>query len=148
MNGFSAHPGERFCFDTELFYDGENNEHYMVAPSLRGQLSQETFPVRISAAMNRNGDLFLWLVKLPKDNDRGNRWNDSALAAFELALAKWVRLASNMQAGCYEVYVATGINIEPEWPELSFKEMLKLCFKDRYIDSLDHPLLKKLRGEV
>ena len=31
---------------------------------------------------------------------------------------------------------------------MSFREMLKLCFEDRFIDSLEHPILKQLRGEV
>ena len=142
------HTDKRYTFDTVLIFDAENNEYYTVVPFLRGQLSQETVQVRISVAMNRNGDLFLWLVKLPKEDDRSNRWNDSALAAFEHALAKWVRVVSNIRTGCYDVYEAAGINIEPEWPDLTFQEILKLCFKDRHIDSLDHPFLMKLRGEA
>jgi hypothetical protein len=37
---------------------------------------------------------------------------------------------------------------EPNWPELPFKELLRVAFKDKYINSLDHPILRKLRGEV
>jgi hypothetical protein len=36
----------------------------------------------------------------------------------------------------------------PTWPELSFGELLKIAFKSRYIDTLDHPVLLKLRGET
>jgi hypothetical protein len=27
-------------------------------------------------------------------------------------------------------------------------EILRIAFKDRYIDSMDHPVLRKLRGEL
>ena len=53
-----------------------------------------------------------------------------------------------MADGKYDVFEASGSIPDPEWPELPFREMLKLCFKDRYIDSLDHPVLQSLRGEV
>ena len=33
-------------------------------------------------------------------------------------------------------------------PEESLGELLKIAFKSRYIDSFDHPVLKRLRGEV
>jgi hypothetical protein len=36
----------------------------------------------------------------------------------------------------------------PEWPDhLPFREMLKIAFRDRIVDGLDHPVLKRLRGE-
>ena len=37
---------------------------------------------------------------------------------------------------------------EPEWPELSLRELLRIAFKDKMIDDLGHPVLRKLRGEV
>ena len=30
----------------------------------------------------------------------------------------------------------------------SFQEMLKIGFEGRFIESMDHPILKQLRGEV
>jgi hypothetical protein len=53
-----------------------------------------------------------------------------------------------MSLGAYEVFEATGELPEPQWPELPFSQILQIAFKDKYIDSLDHPVLRKLRGEV
>ena len=53
-----------------------------------------------------------------------------------------------MSLGAYEIYVATGITAEPEFPDLPMKEILRIAFKGKYIDSIDHPVLRKLRGEV
>jgi len=33
------------------------------------------------------------------------------------------------------------------WPTESLKELLKIGFRDRLIDTVDHPVLKRLRGE-
>ena len=48
----------------------------------------------------------------------------------------------------YELFEATGNFPEPEWPEVEFSEILRVAFRERYIDSIDHPLVKRLRGEA
>jgi hypothetical protein len=53
-----------------------------------------------------------------------------------------------MGAGYYDVHVATGNLSDPEWPDLSFAEILRFAFKSRFIESLDHPSSSALRGEV
>jgi hypothetical protein len=35
---------------------------------------------------------------------------------------------------------------EPEFPELTLNELLRIAFKDRIVDKLDHPVIRKLRG--
>ena len=141
--------GGEWQLDALILEDKENgNDYYIVAPALHEHLVQEGFPVRLTLAVTRNGNPFLWLLKLPGADGRSNRWNDSALVAAQLAETKWVRVVSNMGAGCYEVHAAESLNVEPQWPDLSFKEILRLCFRDRFIDSLDHPFLKRLRGEM
>ena len=97
---------------------------------------------------SKQGDLFLWPVKLPGVDGKTNDWNESALAAAQLAETRWVRMAANMQAGCYDVFEASGDLAEPQWPGLSFEEIVRLAFKDRQIQGLDHPVLRALRGEA
>jgi hypothetical protein len=53
-----------------------------------------------------------------------------------------------MSLGGYEVFRASGQLAAPEWPELPFRQLLSIAFKGRFIDTLDHPVLRKLRGEV
>ncbi len=52
-----------------------------------------------------------------------------------------------MSSGAYDVWQTEGPLPEPQWPETSFKDSLRTAFKDRLIDTLDHPVLKRLRGE-
>jgi hypothetical protein len=41
---------------------------------------------------------------------------------------------------------AQSIMSEPEWPDVSFQEIIRLAFRDRLITSLNHPVIKRLRG--
>jgi hypothetical protein len=41
---------------------------------------------------------------------------------------------------------AQGTIAEPVWPEHSFQQLVKIAFRDRIVDRVDHPLIKKLRG--
>jgi hypothetical protein len=34
------------------------------------------------------------------------------------------------------------------WPDITFSRMLELGFRGKVIDTLDHPVLRKLRGEA
>jgi hypothetical protein len=46
------------------------------------------------------------------------------------------------------MYVAESTMSEPVWPEATYQELIKLAFRDRLISSLDHPVIKRLRGLV
>ena len=134
--------------NTLLFEDKVRGEIYVVGQSLREHLRAEAYPACLFTAITRQNDVFLLPVKLPAYDGKTNSWNESALAAVQLAVSKWVRIASNMSAGMYDVDEALGDLGAPVWPELSFRDILKLCFKDRLIESLDHPVLRSLRGEI
>jgi hypothetical protein len=128
----------------------EDRETYLVAPALWPELASEsTFgPRALFAAMNRQAVLFVWPVRLPGPDGKIDDWNRSALEAASLAERRWVRVASNMALGAYDVFEAAADWPEPDWPGLSLSEILRVAFKGRVIDSLDHPTLKRLRGEA
>ena len=139
-------PGEDWRLETGVFEDKVNREVYLVRRDLWAELAGEVYPVCLFLAVNRQGDVFLWPVKLPGTDGRSNTWNESALAAAGLAEKRWVRVASNIGAGMYDTFEAQGELSEPEWPELSFREVLELCFKGRFIQDVDHPAIRALRG--
>jgi len=70
------------------------------------------------------------------------------MEAATLAAGKWVRVQANMSLGAYDVYEAAGQWAAPDWPDMPFQQLLKIAFKDRFISGLDHPILKRLRGEA
>ena len=142
-----VHPDEAFRLDTALCEDKVNREAYLVAPSLWAELPDFIIPVRLCAAVNRHGTPFLWPAKLP-DKDRPMAWHETMLEAQEIAVRSWVRVQADMSAGSYAVFEATGNLPDPEWPELSFQEMLRLAFKSRFVDSMHHPFVQDLLGNV
>src|SRR5262245_41257611 len=145
-----AHPDAAYRLQTCVLELKEERETYLVAPVLWPELAAEaTFSPRLlCTAVSRQGVLFLWPIRLPGADGKLDSWSQSALEAAQLAQSQWVRVTANMSLGAYDVYQAAAALGEPAWPEQPFAELLKVGFKDRYIDGLDHPVLRRLRGEV
>ena len=126
----------------------EDREVYLVTPNMAQELPGEFTAATLFTAINRQGVLILWPVKLPGPDGKHNEWHRSAAEAAELAMKRWLRLTANMSLGAYEVFEATGDLLEPEWPKIPFTEILKIAFRDRIVDRADHPLVQRLRGQV
>ena len=58
-----------------------------------------------------------------------------------------VRVSANMSLGAYDIYKALGNLSDPEWPDESMDEIVRIAFRNSFIDSYDHPVLRRLRGE-
>jgi hypothetical protein len=143
-----VHPDQAYRLETAVLELKEERETYLVEPSLWPELPSELTPKVLFTTMNRQGVLTLWPVRMPGEDGRLDEWNTSALEAAEMARERWVRVVANMGLGAYEVYEATGNLPEPSWPELGFPEILKVAFKGRYIADFDHPVIRRLRGEL
>lgn len=143
-----VHPDESYRLETAILRDEVQREDYLVASALWRNLAAEIKPVRLAAAITRHGNVFLWPAILPAPDGRSNRWHESMLEAQSHATRYWVRVQADMSIGEYSLFEATGNFPEPEWPDLTFKQMLKLAFRTRMIDSMDHAILRSLRGEA
>jgi hypothetical protein len=146
---FRVHPEKDWRLENCLLFElKEERETYLVEPNLWGQLPGEFIPKVIYTVINRQSVLMLWPISLPGEDGRHNEWHRSALEAAEMAQKQWIRVVANMSLGAYEVYQAVADIPEPEWPETTFQEILRVAFKDRFIRSLDHPVVRRLRGEI
>ena len=147
-----VHPSELYRLETAIveLKGNRGNETYLVAPNLWSSLATEsTFkPKLLATAINKQGTVFLWEANLLRPDGRADEWARTGLEAVNLAINGWVRVCANMDAGCYDVLQASGQLSDPEWPDNTFRELLHVAFKDRFIDSPDHPVLRKLRGEM
>ena len=125
----------------------DDREIYLVPPNLARELGNEVKPYALYTCINRQGVVRLWPVRVPEADVRVSEWHRSAAEAAQVAMAHWVRVKANMSLGAYEMHVANSITTEPQWPELTFNELLRIAFRDgRLIDQLDHPVIKRLRG--
>lgn len=123
-------------------------DSYLVLPELLAvpEIQREASPRIIVTGIDRANEVFLWPLKLPSGSGQGDSWSQSCLEAAMIAETSWIRLQANMSIGMYMVLQAESILPEPSWPELNFPQLLKLGFKDRLIDSIDHEVIQKLRG--
>lgn len=143
-----THPDPAYRIETCVLELKEDREVYLVDPALWSELAGEsTFgPRALFTTTNVQGVVFLWPVRLPGTDGKIDDWNRSAIEAASLASGKWCRVSANMSLGAYDV-VTSELTKVPTWPDVPLSQLLRVGFKGKVIDSLDHPVLKKLRGE-
>ena len=140
-----VHPDPEYRVEVALL-DYERDT-YLLVPQLCAELTEsEYYLAIIHVAINRQKVVFLWPVKLPGADGRQMEWHTSAAEAAENARDRWVRVAANMSLGAYEVFEAVADYGDPEWPTQSFRELLKIAFKNRLIENTEHLIIQKLRG--
>jgi hypothetical protein len=141
--------GHAWQLEAALLEVEEDHECYLVVAGLQKALVNDVQPVDIVLAMSSTGVLFLWPVKRGKSGRANNNWIISAQEGARLAQTHWVKIASNLELGAYEITKAAGHYPDPEWPvDKTFQDVLKLGFRDKVIRGGDHPVLRRLRGEI
>jgi hypothetical protein len=134
---------------------GVGKEWYWLHPKVLALLPtkvQKRIVVRsLATAINRSGTLFLWPLTVPTPG-RVNRWAESALDCYKLGKTKWVSMEANTNpgAGYYDVTTAPDGWEEPDWSGLPpMNELLKIAFKDTFIDTADHAIVTQImEGKV
>ena len=79
-----VHDDESYHLQTAILEIKEDRENYIVTPGLWKELPNEITPKMLNTAINRQGVLFLWPVRLPDENDRLDEWNRSAHKAAQM----------------------------------------------------------------
>ncbi|MCP5278901.1 MAG: hypothetical protein H6935_11145 [Thiobacillus sp.] len=145
---FRVHPDADRRFQAAMLQLKDDGECFLVSRPIVPDVAQEIRAKQLYYALTRDGIPFLWPVNLPGEDGRLDSWSQSAHAAAQIAESSWVRLVANRGFGAYDVMQATGNLDEPNWPDLDFEAVLQLAFKDRVINSADHPVIRRLRGEL
>ncbi len=145
---FRTHPVPEMWMEAAILEFKQDRQSFIVSPELAPYLPGEAVAKLLIPTITNHGALFLWAIKLSDEQGRLDEWNSVALEAAERAKTKWIRLMANMGAGTYDVLEAAGNFPDPVWPEKSLQELLEIAFKGRVIDDMDHPVLRRLRGEI
>jgi hypothetical protein len=100
--------------------------------------------------INRKKNTFVWPVVLRDIDGRQNEWHASMYEMLSVhGCGQWCRIEAG--DGGYNPEIAANTDLPvPEWPKVEkFGDVLRAAFKKggRVIDTLDHPLLQRLRGE-
>lgn len=143
-----VHPDQEYHLTVFILENKETQETYLLTRELATEFEGVVRTVTLQLAVNRQGVLFLWPVPAPKLDGRENQWWLSARIAAQKALRNWVRIIANPSANAYDVFTAQGKLADPVWPENSMSEILNVAFGERFtIRQMDHPVLRRLRGE-
>jgi hypothetical protein len=147
-----VHPDEAYRNTFAVIKLEEAGEFYILTPAIARELTNETLKVTIYTAINKQNVVFLWPARVPDPEGRICNWHTTAIEAAEMAMKRSVRVKSNRALGAYEIALQDDPIPEndPVWPELSFSELLSIGFRKvgRYVDSLDHPVVKQLQGRL
>ena len=143
-----THPQHRLT-PAALIELKDDRDIYFVAPSMVSELAGEYFVATLFLTITRQSVVSLWPVRLPGPDGRHLEWHRSAAEAAEAAQTRWVKIRASMSLGAYEIFEATNDNIPaPAWPEEPFEQIIRVAFRDRFINCSDHPVVKRLRGEL
>jgi hypothetical protein len=155
---FMVHPDPAYAQVLHVVKWHENGESsqgdwYVVHPSVVAAMPDErTFrQAKIYYCISQTGREFLVVVPMPSDNDKSD-WIASKHACMEAAQSRFVKMNSNTNAGqwVYTYAQTDGPEPPPAWPGESYMSILKRGFRsprqDRYIATLDHYVVRALRG--
>jgi hypothetical protein len=140
-----VHPDPAMSLASYIFIDHER-EPWFVVPEMRDVLVAGVKPVLMLTTVNQRGTPFLWPLALGDGTGRRNAWHDTAREAAEMAKDKWVKIMSDMAAGSYRVFVAKGLLPDPQFPDKTLEELLRIAFRGRIVDSIDHAIVKQSLG--
>lgn len=143
-----VHPSPEYRENFPIIELKDDREEYIVTTALVPELTGEFVTKTLYTAINRQGTLFFWPVRLPSADGKDMNWWRSGREAAALAVSDWVRIKPNMSLGAYEIFKAESAMSEPEWPGLGFWDLIKIAFRDHLIDRIDHPVIKRLRGQA
>ena len=142
-----VHPDPSMSIETSILQFEQDQQYFLVDPSLAPALPGEASAVALYTAVNLSGATFLWPIKLPNEDGQQHECHITAHRAADLAKTEWIRISWDKPNSNYAVVRARGKVPEPAWPPADLQRILSIAFKDRFIDSLDHPVVRRLMGE-
>ena len=140
-----VHSHEAYRIDGAVLELKDEGETYYVHPSLHTDLMSDLSFKTLYLAMNRQGNPFIWPVRLPGEDGRVDEWNRVAREAAEMAMSRWVKMSANRSLGTYDVFETTAELPDPNWPTEPFPQLLEVAFRGRTIETPDHPVVQQLQ---
>ncbi len=153
---FRIRPGSEWKFDTHLLDLGGKNDgegKFLLKRDLYPEV-METKKLKLvtiyTGIAYGSGDIFLSAIAQPNAEGKDHEYNRTRRLAYTKAETHWVKLQTNEPIEAYDTVFAMSKFPDPEWPEEpeNMTKALELAFKDKIIDDHNHPILKKLRGEL
>jgi hypothetical protein len=144
-----CHPSDDYRLTVAMIELKDDSEYYVVIPPVARQLPISVYYLAtLQTSITRQGTLFLWPLRNSGSDGKDYGWWRTGRDAALRAQTKWINIASNKQLGAYDISEAIGKIPEPEWPDYPMSRLMAIAFKDRLIDTIDHPVLRQLQGKM
>lgn len=150
---FMVHPNPEYAQVLLVIKFDADREWYVVSPAVASALSDEKSirMAKIYPCRSMTGKEFLVVAPMPRDTD-SSLWLSSKHECMEAARSRFIRMRSNQEAGQWvQQYAKNAMpEVPPDWGIESYESILLRGFKtprqDRYVDTMDHPVVKSLEG--
>jgi hypothetical protein len=139
-----------------IFLDPNDEDEFEKAPyvvlgHVAEELSVEAVPNMVYLYTYRTGSLGLWPCPLAGPGGRASTaWGSTRLEIAEKAKTSWLRCHASVDGEGYAYTEPVDRFPEPDWDRLlrgrSMLQLLGIAFRDRVIDSVDHPVLREFEG--
>ena len=144
-------PGEEYSANINILQMKTDNEWYLVDEDILPeiQLESQLKVMQLYVCVTQNSTPFVCLIPLPDSDGRLNSWHESGHKSMEEAKSFWVRRQADRSNGGYLITKAINSMLpDPKWPSEPLEDLIEKAFDRYYIDKIDHPVLRRLRGEV
>jgi hypothetical protein len=131
----------------------KSEDLYLIVPELVSQIADipDVSSYLVVTAVSRPDNTpFLWPVRLPKKTSFGpDTWAISAQVILKKAEETWLRKEFKTGVQGHMATLSKADWPEPEFPDLSFKEMLTKAIPEQMIiKDQRHTVIRKIRGEI
>lgn len=142
---FRVHPEWKGVYPILELKTAMRSDYYIVAPQAAAEAEDEVHPRFLVPVITRDGRLYIWPLRISSGEQQLDQAAASSLAAMLVAKNQWIKLV--WKGHSFATFIAKKDLPAPEWPQITFDEMLEIAFKDRIIDSPDHAVIKSLIGD-
>lgn len=149
---YQAHPNPDMRLHIPLMEDKRDfdTRYYLVTEDMQPAVAESRdLTIRFAVPLLSSlGSYMLWIINMTERNGELSGWSSSAMDAVSEATGKWVRIIADTEEGAYTTFVAQNQEAlgSPSFPDWSLEKVIALAFKDRIIESLEHPLVKVRAG--
>ncbi len=147
---FRIHPGQDYTLSASLYLrespESTTPEQWLVPKPLRSCFNEKALtPVVLRLVVTSVDTLFLWGVKQPRKGLRDNyhRALEQIVASAE---TNWTMVEWNNVNRVYDFFSAPDDLGDPQFPDLTMQDLLRLGFNGRAIDHPEHPVVLEHQG--
>jgi hypothetical protein len=129
-----------------LYWDKSGDGRpFLIAESVQDYFGNDVRNNYCVLSVTRQQMFFLWCSPLEDQEGNWNPWHSSAHDMKALAATAWIRVKSNKQLGGYEPFDPIGSQPpDPEWPDISWGDIVRLAFRRHLVEMETHPLINRL----